>query len=137
LEQGLDRLIVASETLSTKHEDHAYLLRQASNITTEILDTLEETASAVTHIGKSVFESSVSSSWWPYMICPAVSLVMGSYGLPPSIFRNLGLLALGEVVAYMISSYEEIKMAFDSFPTFDAYGQVFEEAFNDTEAGDI
>lgn len=107
--------MVASETLSAKHEDHAYLLRQASNITTELLDTLEETASAARHLGQSVLERSAVSTWWPYMVCPAISLVLGSYGLPPSITRNLVLLAAGEVVGVTISSYGDIRGAFEDY----------------------
>ncbi|OIW24396.1 hypothetical protein CONLIGDRAFT_718356 [Coniochaeta ligniaria NRRL 30616] len=140
LEQGIDRLIVASETLASKHEDHAYLLRQASNITTELLDTLEEAASAATRIGKSVFDTSISGAWWPYMICPAVSLVMGSYGLPPSILRNLGLIAAGEAFGFMIASFDDIRQTFDSLSAFETYEDVCVEVFDDfnqTAAGDI
>ncbi|KAH8904464.1 hypothetical protein BR93DRAFT_917064 [Coniochaeta sp. PMI_546] len=140
LEEGIDRLIVASENLVSKHEDHAYLLRQATNITTELLDTLEDTASAATRIGKSVFDSSVSGTWWPYMICPAISLVMGSYGLPPSILRNLGLIAVGEAFGFAIASFDDIKRTFDSLSVFEVYEDVFEGALNDfnvTAAGDI
>lgn len=111
---------MVSETLSTKHEHNAYFLRQAGNITEELLDTLEATASAASVIGNSVFERSVSSAWWPYFICPAVSLVMGSYGLPPSIFRNLALLAVGEVVGFAVSSFDEVKLAFDAYTSYAA-----------------
>lgn len=124
----------------SKHEDHAYLLRQATNITTELLDTLEDTASAATRIRKSVFDSSVSGTWWPYMICPAISLVMGSYGLPPSILRNLGLIAVGEAFGFAIASFDDIKRTFDSLSVSEVYEDVFEGAFNDfnvTAAGDI
>lgn len=36
------------------------------------------------------------SRWVPYIFCPAASLVMGSYGLPPSTARNILLISLGE-----------------------------------------
>ncbi len=74
------------------------------------------------------------------MICPAISLVMGSYGLPPSILRNLGLIAAGEAFGFVIASFEDIKRTFDSLSVFGAYEDVFEGAFNDlneTAAGDI
>lgn len=115
LEQGLNRLVTVSDTLSTKHEHHAYFLRQASNITEDILDTLEATVSAASQVNISVLERSVSSGWWPYFICPAVSLVMGSYGLPPSILRNLALLAVGEAFGFFVSSYDEVKLAFEAY----------------------
>jgi hypothetical protein len=122
LEQGLNRLVTVSETLSTKYEHHAYFLRQAGNITEELLDTLEATASAASHVSNSVFERSVSSVWWPYLICPAWFLVMGSYGLPPSILRNLALLAVGEAFGFVVSSYDQVKLAFEAYAS--AYGML-------------
>jgi hypothetical protein len=116
----------ASETLASQHEDHARLLRQASNITTELLDSLEKTASAATRIGKSVFDTSVSGHWWPYIICPTVSLVMGSYGLPPSILRNIGLIAAGEAFGFFIVSLANIKQIFDSLSEFTVSEDMFE-----------
>ena len=77
------------------------------------------------------------------MICPAVSLVMGSYGLPPSILRNLGLVAVGEAFGFVIVSYEDIRRTFDSLSAYtvsEAYEDVFDEAFgdaNDTTGGEI
>ena len=35
-------------------------------------------------------------SWWPYVVCPVFTVGLGSYGLPPSPMRNLGLMMLGE-----------------------------------------
>ncbi|EAQ91634.1 hypothetical protein CHGG_03569 [Chaetomium globosum CBS 148.51] len=55
LHHGMDRLAIATETLSEKFEDHS-----------------------------------------------------GSYGLPPSILRNLALLALGGLVGFMVSSYDQL-----------------------------
>jgi hypothetical protein len=77
------------------------------------------------------------------MICPAVSLVMGSYGLPPSILRNIGLIALGEAFGFMVASFDDIRRTFDSLSASTAYDDVFEGAihdysyYNDTTAGDI
>lgn len=115
LEQGLDRLVAASETLSSKHVHHAYHLQQASNITEDLLVTLEATASAACKVGSSVFERSVSANWWPYFLCPALSLVMGSYGLPPSILRNVGLLAAGELIGFVVSSFDQVKMVWTAY----------------------
>ncbi|KAB5566667.1 hypothetical protein GE09DRAFT_1187170 [Coniochaeta sp. 2T2.1] len=113
LESNLDRLISASETLASHQAAHSHLLQQASNITSELLDGLESTASAATRIGKSVFDyTATQSNWWPYVVCPTVSLVMGSYGLPPSIVRNLGLVVVGEVFGFVVASFDDIRRTF-------------------------
>ncbi|KAI0477571.1 hypothetical protein GGR56DRAFT_692242 [Xylariaceae sp. FL0804] len=60
---------------------------QARNMTDEILDVLEDTATSAYAVKDSADGRSSSASWWPYIWCPAASLVMGSYGLPPSAAR--------------------------------------------------
>ncbi|KAI0835114.1 hypothetical protein F5Y06DRAFT_306467 [Hypoxylon sp. FL0890] len=116
LEQGMNRLIDISENLVTKYDDHTNLLREASNITNEILDTLEDTAASATYVVNSIKQSS-ASSWWPYIWCPAASIVLGSYGLPPSVTRNVALLALGEIAGFTYSSIQSLRLDFSSFPT--------------------
>ncbi|KAH9987270.1 hypothetical protein F4779DRAFT_632371 [Xylariaceae sp. FL0662B] len=96
LERGMQRLIDISENLSTQYDDHTYILRQAQNMTNDILDLLEDTASTAMKVNNSVHQRSSTESWWPYIWCPLASLIMGSYGLPPSAVRNLGLVALGK-----------------------------------------
>lgn len=108
LEQGMGRLVTATETLSAEFKGHSSMLKEASNITNEILDALEGTAAAASSINDSFFMSATTRSWWPFVVFPTASLVMGSYGLPPSIFRNLGLLAFGEAVGFVVSSYEQL-----------------------------
>ncbi|KAK3295130.1 uncharacterized protein B0H64DRAFT_138781 [Chaetomium fimeti] len=108
LEQGMDRLVTATEKLSTKFDDHAGMLKQANNITNDILDALEETAAVASSMNESFFTRVTTRSWWPFVVFPTASLVMGSYGLPPSMLRNIGLLAFGEAVGFVVSSYERI-----------------------------
>ncbi|KAH6843138.1 hypothetical protein B0I37DRAFT_448492 [Chaetomium sp. MPI-CAGE-AT-0009] len=108
LEQGMDRLVTATEKLSTKFDDHAGMLKQANNITNDILDALEETAAVASSMNESFFMRVATRSWWPFIVFPTASLVMGSYGLPPSMLRNIGLLAFGEAVGFVVSSYEQI-----------------------------
>ncbi|KAK1771731.1 hypothetical protein QBC33DRAFT_554898 [Phialemonium atrogriseum] len=122
VEEGLNRLIEASEALSTKYNHHSYLLRQAGNITEDILDSLVEAASTASSVNQSLFKASISTSWWPYIVCPTVALVMGSYGLPPSAFRNLGLIAFGELVGFLVSSFDHIQAEFFSFAGAQATG---------------
>ncbi|KAH8161112.1 hypothetical protein CIB48_g7138 [Xylaria polymorpha] len=97
LEQGMQRLIDISDTLASKYDAHTDLLRQAQNITNEILNTLEDTAASAAAVGDGFLGQTSLKSWWLYIWCPVVSLVMGSYGLPPSMLRNFGLIALGKV----------------------------------------
>jgi hypothetical protein len=104
----MNRLLTTTEALSTKMEDHSSMLKQANNITNDILNGLEDTAKAASSLSGSLFTTVTSQSWWPFVVFPAASLVMGSYGLPPSIFRNLGLLALGEAIGVVVSSYHKI-----------------------------
>jgi hypothetical protein len=104
----LDLLATATETLTTKFDDHSTMLKQANNITNDILDALEETAAVASSMSDSFFMRATSRSWWPFVVFPTAFLVMGSYGLPPSILRNLGLLAFGEGVGFVVSSYQQL-----------------------------
>ncbi|KAL2143936.1 hypothetical protein VTI28DRAFT_9766 [Corynascus sepedonium] len=107
LEQGLGRLATATEQLATKFEDHSSMLKQANNITNDILDALEETAAVANWMNQSFFSNTATRTWWPFVLFPTASLIMGSYGLPPSIFRNIGLLVFGELIAFVVSTYEQ------------------------------
>ncbi|KAK4190968.1 nuclear fusion protein KAR5 [Podospora australis] len=111
LEKGMDKILEATETLSTKFEDHSAMLKQASNITSEILDVLEDTAAAASSVNDSLL-SATTQSLWPFIICPTASLVLGSYGLPPSMVRNFGLLAFGEALGFIISTYGTLTTEF-------------------------
>ncbi|KAI0026167.1 hypothetical protein F4780DRAFT_718787 [Xylariomycetidae sp. FL0641] len=108
LEQGMQRLIGISENLAARYDEHTNLLHQAQNITNEILDSLDDTAASAATISNSFLNLSGSSSWWPYVWCPAASLVLGSYGLPPSALRNFGLVALGESMGFALSSFQSL-----------------------------
>lgn len=91
----MGRLIDATEALTGRYDQHTHLLQQAQNMTHEILSTLEDTASSAATISDTFTTESSVASWWPFVWCPAASLVMGSYGLAPSATRNLALVALG------------------------------------------
>ncbi|KAI1129393.1 hypothetical protein F5Y10DRAFT_291136 [Nemania abortiva] len=117
LEQGMQRLIDISDTLASKYDAHTDLLEQAQNITNDILDTLEKTATSAFSFGDVYSGQSPLASWWPYIWCPVVSLVMGSYGLPPSLIRNVGLLALGETAGFIISSFPSLSFDLIRKPT--------------------
>ncbi|KAM7204954.1 nuclear fusion protein KAR5 [Naviculisporaceae sp. PSN 640] len=108
LERGMDRLLVATETIAAKYEDHTHTLTQARNLTNDLLDSLEETAATVSDVKSSLFRDVSPGNWWPHIVFPTVTLVMGSYGLPPSFIRNFGLLALGEGIGCAVSSFDEL-----------------------------
>ncbi|ETS78172.1 hypothetical protein PFICI_10234 [Pestalotiopsis fici W106-1] len=116
LEEGMVRLIDVTEILTGKYDQHTHLLQGAQNMTQEILDTLEVTASSASTIGDTFARQSSVASWWPYVWCPAASLVMGSYGLAPSAARNLALVALGEIMGFVVSSAQSLSLV--QFSTF-------------------
>ncbi|CAK7270107.1 hypothetical protein SEPCBS57363_003936 [Sporothrix epigloea] len=105
LEKGMIQLASVTQSLMANMSDHTRLLAQASNLTNDMLDTLEATAAATSTIQNALSGYGERAKWWPFVVCPMVSLVMGSYGLPPSIVRNIGLLTFGEMLGVMISSY--------------------------------
>ncbi|KAL1841648.1 hypothetical protein VTJ49DRAFT_6754 [Mycothermus thermophilus] len=129
LEHGMDRLVTATETLTTKFQDHYHILHQANNLTNDILDALEETAAVASSMQESFLTRVTTRSWWPFIVFPTASLVIGSYGLPPSMVRNIGLLAFGEVVGFVVSSYEQI--------TGVIFGSVAEVAGVNSTAGSL
>ncbi|KAK6840310.1 hypothetical protein PG995_016064 [Apiospora arundinis] len=118
LEEGMQRLVDLTGDLSSKHEAHTKLLHQAKGMTNEILDTLHETAASAATVEEVLSKRSAAASLWPYIWCPAASLVMGSYGLPPSVVRNLVLVALGEAAGYIVSTVSMVPIDFTSFTSF-------------------
>ncbi|KAI0152598.1 hypothetical protein GGR57DRAFT_469628 [Xylariaceae sp. FL1272] len=103
LEEGMERLVHISSHLASDYNVHTGLLHSAQNMTEEILYVLGDTAASAASVGDLLGHRS-SLSWWPYIWCPAATLVMGSYGLPPSFLRNLALFAMGEIGGFMVSS---------------------------------
>jgi len=93
--QNLDSMLSLAEGLSSQHSQHQRHLDQSKATSEAILGALhraEDTAGAL--------QNSFMGRWghfgiWPYVVCPTATLMMGSYGLPPSILRNVGLIAMG------------------------------------------
>ncbi len=105
-------------TLSSQYHEHTQRLTQAQNLTSDLLDTIEATTTSAAQFQETLLsQRHVGGNWWPYVICPTASLVMGSYGLPPSAFRNLGLLALGELFGMLVSSHDRLRVELFSFAT--------------------
>lgn len=61
-----------------------------------MLETLDEASAIATTVRGSIGGNQDIFAWWPYIVCPVFSLVLGSYRLPPSGIRNLGLVVLGK-----------------------------------------
>ncbi|KAI1826681.1 hypothetical protein F4861DRAFT_495837 [Xylaria intraflava] len=103
IEQNMDRLIDDSNKLISRQDALADRLEKAENITNNIVGGLGNIAASVAAIGNLFSGHRSLGYWWPYIWCPVASLVMGSYGLRPSMLRNLALVALGETAGFLIS----------------------------------
>ncbi|EEY22062.1 conserved hypothetical protein [Verticillium alfalfae VaMs.102] len=103
LEQRMNTLLDLSDRLAKNHENHIGMIEQAHTKAEDILDKLTEASASASTVHDSIRGSVGWMNWWPYIVCPTVSLTMGSYGLPPSAVRNLGLVALGELTGFAIS----------------------------------
>jgi hypothetical protein len=82
--------------LLVKYDNHESRLDKAFRKTGQVLDILDATAASATGLQSSVFSSFGLSGVWPYIICPFLSLAMGSYGLQPSLVRNIWLVGFGK-----------------------------------------
>ncbi|KAG5977412.1 hypothetical protein E4U55_006833 [Claviceps digitariae] len=71
------------------------ILESTHNRTSNILSSLEVATMTISTLRKPLLKLG-TAAWWPYVICPVASLTLGSYGLPPSLTRNLALLGLGK-----------------------------------------
>lgn len=100
----MKRLELKANSMTSRYDAHDEQLRQAQSSTNRILETLDSATTSV-----STFTTSFSSTfwfqgWWPYIYCPAASLIMGSYGLPPSAARNIALIGAGEIAGFLVSN---------------------------------
>ncbi|OHF00279.1 nuclear membrane fusion protein Kar5 [Colletotrichum orchidophilum] len=103
LEKGLQKLLDTTDDISSKYESHSERLSHAVRISGDLLETLDNMATSTSEVRGSFDHRPGWTSWIPYVACPAASLLMGSYGLPPSAARNLGLIALGEFAGFIMS----------------------------------
>lgn len=65
---------------------------------------LDNAATSASVFNDSIFTSLKLSRLWPYIVCPAASLIMGSYGLEPSAVRNIWLVGLGQLKKKVLRS---------------------------------
>ncbi|KAF4122189.1 Nuclear membrane fusion protein Kar5 [Geosmithia morbida] len=92
-----------ASSISTRYEEHGEALALARHKTDQILGSLDYAAESAASFHKSLSASFTFRGWLPYIYCPLISLVMGSYGLNPSLPRNIVLAGVGEVVGFVIS----------------------------------
>ncbi|KAI1443831.1 hypothetical protein F5Y02DRAFT_196469 [Annulohypoxylon stygium] len=120
LEEGMQRLMNMSENLTVEYDDHANHLLQARKMMNVILDSLEDTAASAILVKNSIPRQS-ASSWWPYIFCPMGSVWLGSYQLPPSGLRNLGLIVVGEAAGLLVSIIQSYSPSFSFISTIYSY----------------
>ncbi|KAF4340412.1 nuclear membrane fusion kar5 [Fusarium beomiforme] len=109
IEQGMGKLGELAEDLLVKYDDHESRLDKALRKAGQVLDILDTTAASASGLQSSVFGSFGLSGVWPYIICPFLSLAMGSYGLQPSLVRNIWLVGFGELMGMIVSKADSYK----------------------------
>lgn len=93
----MTKLEELADNLALKYGSHETRLDEALQKSNQVLDVLEETAASAAGLQGYMFNSLVSWLWpWPYVVCPVLSLTMGSYRLEPSAMRNLWLFGIGK-----------------------------------------
>ncbi|POR38305.1 Nuclear membrane fusion protein Kar5 [Tolypocladium paradoxum] len=103
IEAGMDRLTELADALTLKHQGHQERLYHAQLTAEQVLDTLGSVSASAGMFKNSLLSGLGFSRLWPYIFCPATSLIIGSYGLPPSATRNILLLGLGEAAGFIVS----------------------------------
>lgn len=99
--------------ITERYEEHGERLRKVQVKTDEILTTLDSAAYSAASLQASMSTTFAFRGWWPYIYSPVISLVFGSYGLSPSLTRNIALLGIGEVVGFIISTIMAISRNID------------------------
>ncbi|KYK55083.1 nuclear membrane fusion protein Kar5 [Drechmeria coniospora] len=95
IEAGMERLAEMADALTVRHEHHQQYLNQAQQSAEQVLRTLDSVTTTASTFKSSILDALGFSRWWPFVFCPATTLVVGSYGLPPSAARNIALVGLG------------------------------------------
>lgn len=96
LEQGLQKTSAMVESQSFRLDNNNQHLLKAKKATSKINEELKETLLSTSDLSKSLSSGFFASPVWTVSWCSLASLVLGSYGLPPSLIRNGGLVAFGQ-----------------------------------------
>ncbi|KAF5704501.1 nuclear membrane fusion kar5 [Fusarium mundagurra] len=134
--KGMGKLEELAEDLLVKYDNHESRLDKAFRKTGQVLDILDATAASASGLQSSVLSSFGLSGVWPYIICPFLSLAMGSYGLQPSLVRNIWLVGFGELMGMVVSKADSYKDTF-GFPLIvETPASTFNDTFNASLAGE-
>lgn len=109
LSTNLERLLATTDNISLQYEDHSQAISKAKNMTNEIFESLEgvaRTAVMIEEADRLRWGGSGFGGWVPYIVSPAATLFLGSYGLAPSGTRNFGLIALGELLGFGMTHFK-------------------------------
>ncbi|TLS27220.1 hypothetical protein PpBr36_04757 [Pyricularia pennisetigena] len=106
--QGLMRLENMTEQLVEKYDNHSAKLESVRNMTNGIVETLNDAHTLATAT-KNTFTFR-SSGWLTYVTLPLGFVLAGSYGLSPSLARNMLLAALREGLALLWSSRDSVSI---------------------------
>lgn len=87
-------------------EEHDKKIEASNILADKLVTVLDAAATSAESFQSSMVSRMGLSGWWPFLYCPTVSLLLGSYGLPPSFLRNIGLFGLGECVQAASSGKE-------------------------------
>uniref|UniRef100_A0A1Y1JRX3 Uncharacterized protein n=1 Tax=Photinus pyralis TaxID=7054 RepID=A0A1Y1JRX3_PHOPY len=102
VQERMEELSLLADMVADKHLSHQEMLQSAQNETAHLLASLEAASFSMGNLRAS-FSDLGSVGWWPYIICPAASLVLGSYRLQPSATRNILLLGVGEIAGFLMT----------------------------------
>ncbi|PHH60735.1 hypothetical protein CDD81_1317 [Ophiocordyceps australis] len=102
MEASLEKLLDLAKALALKYEDHHESLKQAQRIASHVQHILDSVTASATSFRSSIIGGFGMGKWWPHVMCPVASLILGSYGLPPSAMRNILLIGLGEAAGLAI-----------------------------------
>jgi hypothetical protein len=87
--------MVLTQDLSSKYQDHDNFLSQANEKVDGLLCKIGDATESVSTFRESLTDQADVLGRWPLVAFPTAFLVLGSYGLAPSVMRNLGLMGLG------------------------------------------
>lgn len=100
----MERLEGVAGRLLEQQNSQQNRLERAQQTTKKILVALESISASSNSFHASFFGiTGWTEGLWPYVVCPLVSLTVGSYGLPPSAQRNIVLLGLGMYMPKLVS----------------------------------
>ncbi|CAF3627046.1 unnamed protein product [Fusarium graminearum] len=120
IEQGMDKLEELADDLVFKYDSYESRLDDALQKSSQVLDVLEATAASAAGLQGYMLGGLGFSGFWPYIVCPALSLAMGSYRLEPSLLRNIWLVGIGELMGVIVSKASYYANIFSSAKVFEA-----------------